>query len=168
MRSIVRQLGARGIPDKTIHSTIVNEYENREQVAKSDGFDVPRLNVQDCIDIITEITGPNPATIVIDAVDEVQPETRHELVHALQQIVRDSGSVVKVFLTSRDDNHILALLPDVSKVRITATGSRFDMELFVHHQVSLAVSSRRLLGGDVSSELQHDLSQVLLDGAGEM
>jgi hypothetical protein len=126
------------------------------------------LNLQDCIRLILNITGPDPATIVLDAIDEVQPKSRYELIEALQQIFRDSGSVVKIFVTSRDDDQVLSLLTNASTLRIDAGNNHADMESFVHDQVALAINNRRLLGGDVSSKLQADLSQALIDGAGEM
>lgn len=50
--------------------------------------------------------GPYPAAIVIDALDEVQEERRYELLDALKRITRESGSVVKVFTTSRDNSNV--------------------------------------------------------------
>jgi len=168
MRSIVRQLGVTSGAQKTIHSAIVNDYERREAEAKIEAFDVTRLSLQDCIRLILNITGSDPATIVLDAIDEVQPKSRYELVQALQQIVRDSGSVVKIFATSRDDDQVLSLLANASTLRIDAENNRADMESFVYDQVALAINNRRLLGGDVSGKLQADLSQALIDGTGEM
>jgi len=115
-----------------------------------------------------DITGSNPAAIVIDALDEVQEERRHALVDAFKSITRESGSVVKVFITSRDNSNVLALLADASKIRIHDGDNRADMELFVRHHVSLAIRSCRLLDGNVSSDLQEDLVQALLAGSGEM
>ena len=168
MRSIVRQLGVTSGAQKTIHSAVVNDYERREAEAKIEGFDVTRLSLQDCIRVVLNITGPDPATIVLDAIDEVQPKSRYELVKGLQQIIRDSGSVVKIFVTSRDDDQVLSLLTNAIMLRIDAENNRTDIESFVRDQVALAINSRRLLGGDVSRKLQADLSQALTDSAGEM
>ncbi|KAL8787748.1 MAG: hypothetical protein Q9213_002068 [Squamulea squamosa] len=168
MRSIVRQLGVSCGTQKTIHRAILNDYERRETEAKLAGFDLARLSLQDCIRLIIIITGADPATIVLDAIDEVQPKGRYELVEALQQVIRDSSSVVKIFATSRDDDQVLSLLTNASTLRIGAENQQADMESFVHDQIDRAIKSRRLLGGDVSSNLQADLSQALIDGAGEM
>ncbi|CAM1510988.1 Fc.00g085010.m01.CDS01 [Cosmosporella sp. VM-42] len=168
MRSITRQLGVTISAQKTIHSAIVNDYERREAEAKIEGFDVARLSLQDCIRMILSITGSDPVTIVIDAIDEVQPKSRYELVESLQQIVRDSASVVKIFVTSRDDDQVLSLLTNASALRIEAENNRQDMEGFVHDQVALAVNNRRLLTGNISSQLKADLSKALIEGAGEM
>ena len=168
LRSIVRQLAVSDRAQRTIHRSIVTEYERREAEAKLDGFDIPRLTTQDCLKLMLDITGPDPATIILDALDELHFQDRYDLIDALLQIVRDSGSVVKVFVTSRDDNQILALLSNAPRVRISAEDNQADIKSFVHNQVSLVINGRRLLSGDVSSNLRADLTQALIDGAGEM
>ena len=168
MRSIVRQLTLTSPTQKTVHEALLTEYERREAEAKIDGFHVPRLRIAECVKLILDVTGSNPAAIVIDALDEVQEDRRHELVDALKRITRESGSVVKVFITSRDNSNVLALLLYAPKIRIHDHDNRADMELFVRQQVALAIRGCKLLNGDVSGDLHEDLIQALLDGAGEM
>ena len=168
MRSILRQLTTDNGSKPTVHDRILIEYERREAEAKIDGFGIPRLRVHDCARLILDTTGANPATIVVDAVDEVPASRRHELLSALNQITKESASVVKVFVTSRDDSNIHALLPNALAVRIQSQNNREDMELFVRHEISLAVQHRKMLNGSVSDELREDLTQVLTAGAAEM
>ncbi|KAL8879663.1 MAG: hypothetical protein Q9198_002769, partial [Flavoplaca austrocitrina] len=168
MCSIVRQLGVASGARKTIHRAIVTEYEQREAEAQIEGFDVARLTLQDCIKLILHITESDPATIVLDAVDEVCPNSRYGLLESLQRIVRDSVNVVKILATSRDDDQILSLLTNAAKLRVEADYNRADMEIFVYDQVNLAIKHRQLLGGHVSSKLKADLSKALMDAAGEI
>jgi hypothetical protein len=168
MRSILRQLTINHGSKPKVHDRILREYERREAQAKTDGFDMPKLQVHECVRLILDTTGANPATIVVDAVDEIQASCRHELLSALTQITKESASVVKVFVTSRDDSNVYALLPNALTVRIQSQNSRKDMELFVRHEVSLAIQHRRMLNGSVSDGLREDLTQRLIAGAGEM
>ncbi|KAL9633768.1 MAG: hypothetical protein Q9204_003260 [Flavoplaca sp. TL-2023a] len=168
MRSIVRQLGVSGGAHKATHRAILNVYERRETEAKLSGFDVSKLNLHDCIKLILTITGTDLAIIVLDAIDEVQVKGRYELITALQQTIRDSSSVVKILVTSRNDNQVLGLLNHDPTLRIGADHQRADVQTFVHDQVTLAIKSNRLLGGNVSSQLRADLSQALIDSAGEI
>ena len=168
MRSIVRQLYLTRHTQRTIHEALLIEYERREVESKIDGLDIPRLRMGDCIRLILNLTSSNPATIVIDALDEVQRECRHELVIALQRIARESESVIKIFITSRDDSNILALLSNVPRIRIQTHNIEADMALFVHHRVTCAIESCNLLNGSVSSVLKEDLIKALIDGAEEM
>lgn len=168
MRSIVRQLTLTSRTQRLVHEAPLIEYGRREAEAEIDGFDLPRLRIGECVKLILNVTGSNPATIVVDALDEVQEERRHELVDALTHIARESGSVVKIFITSRDNNNVIAHLSDAPKIRIHDHDNRADMELFVRHHVTLAIQGRNLLDGNVSRDLQEDLIHALLDGAGEM
>jgi len=105
---------------------------------------------------------------VVDAVDEVQEDRRHELLDGLCQLTRESASVVKVFVTSRNNNNILALLPGALTIGIQRDDNKADMELFVRHHVTRAVKSRRLLNGIISDELEEYLIQMLCAKAEEM
>ncbi|KAL8992531.1 MAG: hypothetical protein Q9169_007030 [Polycauliona sp. 2 TL-2023] len=168
MRSIVRQLCFSGGAQKTIHPAVLRDYEQRESEAKLSGFDVSRLNVHDCVRLIVATTGADPAIVVIDAIDEVQPKGRYELFTALQQTVKDSSSIVKILVTSRNDDQVFCLLDDAPTLRIGLDHQRADVQAFVHDQIALAVKSNRLLGGTVSSQLRADLSQALINSAEEI
>ena len=168
MRSILRQLTITNRPSSTIQETILIEYERRQAMAKRDGFEIPRLQATECVSLILDTTAANPATIVVDAIDEIPSSSRHMLLSALAQVVRESLSVVKVLVTSRDDSNIHALLPDAVAVRIQKEHTRKDMDDFVHREVYSAIQDRRMLNGTVSADLQKDLESVLIAGAREM
>lgn len=147
MRCILRQLTVSHGSSSTVHERVLQEYERQQAVAKVDGFEIKRLQAAEGVRLVLDTTAANPATIVIDAVDEIQPSSRHVLISALIQIVRDSLSVVKVFLTSRDDSNIHALLSDAVAVRIQNEHTRKDMDEFVHQEVSSAIRDRRCSTG---------------------
>lgn len=75
---------------------------------------------------------------------------------------------MKVFVTSRDDSNIHALLPNALAVRIQKGHVNQDMNEFVHREVSMAIQNRRMLNGIVSESLKEALTSVLIAGAGEM
>jgi len=168
LRSILRQLTFGDGTSPTIHERVLREFNNRLAEAKIDGFELRRLQVLECVGLILDTTAANPATIVLDAVDEIESSRRHVLLSALTQITQESLSVVKVFVTSRDDSNIHALLPDALAVRIQTWHVNQDMDDFVHREVSLAIQNRRMLNGVVSDRLKQALTRVLIAGAGEM
>ena len=168
MRSILRQLTVSQGSSSTIHEHVLQEFERRQAAARVDGFEIEKLQAAECAKLILDTTAVNPATIVIDAVDEIESSFRHLLLSALIQIVQDSFSVVKVFVTSRDDSNIRALLSDAVALRITNKNTQRDMDDFVHQVVSSAIQRRRLLNGVVSDELKHELVGALIAAAGEM
>lgn len=168
LRSILRQLTVSHGSSPRVHETVLQEYERRQAVANVDGFGITKLQTADCLKLIIDTTVADPATIVIDAVDEIHPSSRHVLLSGLTQIVQDSLSIVKVFVTSRDDSNIHALLSDAVAVRIQNNRTRKDMDVFVSSEVSSAIQNRRLLNGVVSDSLRQELMNVLVAGAGEM
>ena len=168
LRSILRQLTITNGSSSTVQERILIEYERRQAMAKLDGFEVTRLQAAECVNLILDTTAANPATIVIDAVDEIPSSSRHILLSALTQVVQESSSVVKVLVTSRDDSNIHALLPDAVAVRVQYEHIRKDMKNFVHQEVYSAIQDRRMLNGTVSAEFQNDLESVLIAGAREM
>ncbi|GKZ48065.1 hypothetical protein AbraIFM66951_011816 [Aspergillus brasiliensis] len=168
MRTLVRQFA---VVDKTklrIHEAVSLEYERREAEAKLDGFDIPKLQCDECANLILGILGANPAVIIADGIDEIEEYRRHEFFDAINRIRDESASVVKVFLSSRDDSNIFAALPDAMTVHVQEVDTRPDMELYVRHCVSTAVSTRNLLNGCVPDGLQQQVISFLLDKAGEM
>ena len=168
LRSILRQLTVSNGSSSTIHERVLQEYERRQAVAKADGFEIARLQAAEGVRLILVTTEANPATIVLDAVDEIQSSLRHVVLSALIQIVQDSLSVVKVFMTSRDDSNIHALLPNAAAIRIQNKFTQTDIAEFVQRKLSSAIQDRRILNGIVSDSLKQDLMSALIAGAGEM
>lgn len=170
MRSLVRQLAVSAKPDLQIHHSVIIQYDILEAQAKIQGFDVKRLDMQDCTKLILEITIATPIIIIVDAVDEIDCACRHELLHALQSIVKDAPDLVKVFLTSRNDSQISALLNlgEPQTININTTDNREDMRAFVQNQISRAVHSGRLIHGNPGIEFEQQFASELLNKASEM
>jgi Cdc6-like AAA superfamily ATPase len=168
MRSIVRQLTLINPAQRLVYEALLIECGRRKVEAKIDGFDLSRLRVEECVKLILNVTSSNPAVIVVDALDEIQEDRRHELVDALKQIITKSESVIKILITTRDNSNVIALLSDASKLRIYDHDNRADMKLFVHHHVTLAIQGCNLLNENVSNDPQENLVHALLNGAKEM
>ena len=117
------------------------------------------------VGLIFKVLEDNPATIVIDALDECDPNTRHGLFETLDHIVRTSPNVVKIFLTSRNDGDIVCRLATTPNIYIGAQQNRADITRFIQAEVQRAISSRHLLNGNVSAELQQRVVGMLSQGA---
>lgn len=168
MRSIVRQLTVSAQPQRKVRDAVLSEYERRRAEAELDGFEAKTLQVKDCVRLILDVTNSDPVTIVLDAVDEVKEQDRYELLHALSRVVSSSNNVTKVLVTSRDNSHIHAILPDARKLRINKEGNRADVDCFVRAQINGVTEAKRLLNGRVPSSLCDELVEKLVEGAGEM
>ncbi len=168
MRSLTRQFAVADRENMKVHEQAFLEYSRREAEAKVDGFEMPKLRSGECAKLLLDLLGANPSVIIVDGVDEVEEHRRHELLNALIKLRDESTSVVKIFLSSRDNSNIFAGVPDALMLRVQDVDTRSDMEVYVRHCVSSAIETRNLLNGCVSAELREDLISFLLDRAGEM
>lgn len=164
--SVVRQLAFGRGSGREVHEIVVTDYERRQEEAELNGVDIPRLSISECMVLILDLTQLNPATIIIDAVDELQETHLYKLMQALNMIIRESASVVKILITCRD--HLIGRMPDGLKVRIQSSECRGDMVRFVRHLVTEAIRQQRLLRGEVANVLRDELIQTLVLGAKEM
>lgn len=109
MGALLRQLTS-SKPDLPVKEPVATEYEARRKKAAEDCSSLKKLTVQDCTRLIIELTQNYPATIILDALDECEENTRHELLEAFDDIISSSAEVVKVFVSSRDDIDIVSSL----------------------------------------------------------
>ena len=107
MGALLRQL-ASSKPDLPVKEPVAKEYEARRKKAREDCSALKKLTVQDCTRLIIDLTKNHPATIIVDALDECEESTRHELLEALDDIISNSAEIVKVFVCSRDDIDIVS------------------------------------------------------------
>lgn len=169
LRCLLRQLAVEDRSQHKLHAAVARQYDHREIQAKDDGLkDVTRLSVEECVELIVEIMETNPATIVVDAIDELTPSDQVELTKALQHIITRSRDVVKIFATSRDCFQISGLCFGATTVLIDAQSNSCDLKRVVESLVDAAIEDRTLLLGDVSGDLRTDLVGNLVASAGEM
>ncbi|ETS84809.1 hypothetical protein PFICI_02834 [Pestalotiopsis fici W106-1] len=185
MRSILRQLTIANASQSMVHDIILSDFERRSAQAKVDGMDLQKKTTKDCVNLILEVTLRDPVTILVDALDEVREPDRPALINALEEIVVKSSSIVKVFLTSRNNSQIFSLLrsrdtstevgslrqlanPHLKEIEVASDETLPDMKAYVARELTQAVKGRRLLKADPSSELWDLLHEKLILGAGEM
>ena len=107
MGALLRQLSSSS-PDRPINKPVAEEYSVRKRKADEDCFTLRKLTVQDCTRLILQITQDTPVTILLDALDECEESTHHQLLKALDEIISKSAQLVKVFVSSRDDIDIVS------------------------------------------------------------
>jgi hypothetical protein len=160
LRSIARQLS--GInEDLPVREPAMHKYEGQAKAA----FGTRRLTLDEAVQLILELLNDNPATIIIDALDECDPNRRHELFESLEEIVQKSVNIVKIFVSSRNDGDIICRLADSPNIYIDAQQNEEDIERFIFMEVEKAIYLKRILGGHVSQELKHVIIDTLNKGA---
>ena len=167
LRALLRQLT--GCDARlALRGTAGQEYRQRKEEAEYKGAQVLPLDIQETVAHILAITEADPATIILDALDEVDDLERVELFDALEQIVQESHNVVKIFISSRTDGDIVERYEQCTQIRVDHDRTLHDIYKFVEHKVSEAISSKKILRGKVSSTLRNDIVKKLSEGANGM
>lgn len=166
LRAIVKQLGVYQ-SGKLVSQAVITEYTRKQLDAEQDGLDIAPLSFQECSQLILSLTAQSSATIVIDGLDAVK-EGREELLDALHYVVESSSSVVKVFISSREDADIILSLQSAISVCVEPSQNSDDVSVVVNDKVSNAIAKKKLLRGEVSQYLRQHLMSVLIDGANGM
>ncbi|KAI9888993.1 MAG: hypothetical protein M1814_006051 [Vezdaea aestivalis] len=160
-RSLVRQLACLK-PSYPIMSPVLAKYASREE----SNFGFTDLSLDECVDLILELGKVYPSmALIIDALDECEPDTRLEILEKLDEILQDSTNLVKIFVSSREDSDLVCKLENSPNLYIEAVDNKEDIERFVKGEVERSIKSKKLLRGCISSELKDLTVTTLIDGA---
>ncbi|OCK81309.1 hypothetical protein K432DRAFT_295813, partial [Lepidopterella palustris CBS 459.81] len=134
-----------------------------------EGFEDQAWTTEDSTEVLIELTNVYPSiTIVVDALDEVNPMDRLELLDALNKIVRNSSNLVKLFISSRDSIDIVMHLSDSPNLYISATDNWKDIDAFaallIPHS-NQRLDAVKLLHGKLPDTLRNKIAKTLIDGA---
>lgn len=152
-------------PDQPIRKQVADEYTKRQKEADIDGGDPQNLSLDDSVQLILDFTETYPAMIVIDALDECDLVLRSSLIQALDEIVTRSTNLIKVFISSRDEQDIVFRLEHSPNVYINAADNGHDIGRFVHEKVEEAIHRGLLLHGNVTEALKSRIVSTLIRGA---
>lgn len=164
LRSILKQLSC-SKSDVPIKEPTVNAYREKKDEADEHGCDPEKLTVDECVQLTLKLLENDPAVIIIDALDECDPTRRHEILTALDTIIRRSANLVKVFVSSRDDNDIVCRLTNSPNVFIHATDNGEDIRRFVFTEVHQSLRDQKLLSGVISDRMRNRIINTLIEGA---
>ncbi|GIJ81561.1 hypothetical protein Asppvi_000060 [Aspergillus pseudoviridinutans] len=84
-------------------------------------------------------------TLVIDALDECDPDSRYKLIQALQSFLSESNKVVRIFIASRPDPKIEYQLESRPNVCIQADDNLNDIEKFLQEELDRLSKTAPLL-----------------------
>lgn len=161
LRSLVRQLTTGVLQSQKIHSAVLAAYEEKQKESDIHGFHIPQLCAKECEKMILYALEDNPATIVIDALDEMLDP--RELLEHLRCICDKSVNVLKILITSRNATDPLAQIPNLQHIRVTAADNKSDVTAFIDRRVS-GLAKR----GNWNIETKDNVARRLCSGAGEM
>jgi hypothetical protein len=141
LASIVRQLSS-AQPTDPLLDPIVKGYQRRE----AEGFASGPLRIEESYELIIRLVEYYPlTTIIIDALDECDPERRADLLETLERILHESTSLVKIFVSSRDDQDIVCHLREYPSLEIASWRNKDDIANFVRAETNSLIQKRKLL-----------------------
>ena len=109
MSTLLRQLVSSKL-DLSVKESIMQEYEACKKKAEEECSTLERLKIKDCIRLILKMINVETMILIIDAVDEIENTPRHELLAALNYIICEFKNVVKIFISSRDNDDTVSTL----------------------------------------------------------
>ena len=163
--SIARQLSSLQ-PGDPLLPPVVAAYTKREQ----EGFASGSLGIEESRALILQLVEHYQlTTIVIDALDECDPERQADLLETLEEILQESSSLVKIFVSSRDDQDIVLHLRDYPNLELSSDKNMDDITLFVAAETSTLIKRRKLLAFSSNKEhLKTEIIEQVTKGANGM
>jgi hypothetical protein len=162
LASIARQLSSLepGLPLLPSAVTAYQENMNQGLAAGPPGLPESR-------DLIVQLINSYPSvTIAIDAIDECNPDSRQDLLEALTFILQNTRSLVKVFVSSRDDQDIVRTLEDCPNLEIRSGRNSKDIDEFVKAETQAMIDKKQLLErSKKKEELQVKIIKKITEGA---
>ena len=133
-------------------------------------FDSRKCSTGELTDLIIQLIAYYPInTIILDALDECSRDDRCLLLDAIHDILTRSTSLVKIFLSSREEGDLTDELRDYPNLRISSTENSRDIEIFIRTETERLVTRGRLLRNSMAKEeIKNRIIEKLIKGANGM
>ena len=156
LSSLVRQLSTPRNNDAILRPTI-QMYNQKRQT----GFASGKLKLEESQAILAELFHIYPQiTLVVDALDECDRNTRSAFFKTLDTLVDGSPKPLKILVSSRRDRDIKHRFEDGPNLDIRAIDNRDDIAAFVNHEIA---TSEKFWQDEISSELKELICTTLVD-----
>ena len=163
LRTLIQQLAQTPSEDKLL-TPVLDVYKKREQKGQLSS----RLTLKGCQDLLAQLITVHPqTTICIDALDEVDPKLRLELLEALRHVVGRSKTLVKIFATTRMNIDILVQFEMFPRIELESDDNVDDINRFVKAKVQGIIERKQLILGNVPNALKDEICQVLWERSRE-
>ncbi|KAH7363777.1 hypothetical protein BKA65DRAFT_472146 [Rhexocercosporidium sp. MPI-PUGE-AT-0058] len=141
LASIARQLASL-TPSSAVLPPVIDLYEEMEGQGSASGT----LDIDESKELILALVNLYPVTtIIIDALDECCANERSVILNFIRMIVEESSSLVRIFISSREDGDIVFHLDRFPNMRISSGKNQVDIDAFVASETSLLVKPGYLL-----------------------
>lgn len=157
LSSFVRQLSA-SAGDAALPTCVADVYRSKQ----SNAFPSGSLTFEESSIILGQLADAlSTLTVVLDALDECEQDSRMQLVKLFSEQIARSSKPIKIFMSSRPDRDIKDRLKSEPNLEIDALSNHDDIAKYAKEQIeeNCPSSWQRSVGHD----LRDRIYQVLLD-----
>ncbi|KAL2796649.1 hypothetical protein BJX66DRAFT_134296 [Aspergillus keveii] len=110
------------------------------------GFAAERLTMDESQSLIIDLLALHPvATIIVDALDECDIGARGEILDVLTDILQHLSTLVKLFVSSRDDQDIVYQFKGYPYLELSSDKNSADIVHFVRSETDKLIARKLLL-----------------------
>lgn len=156
---MIKQLSLSTGPLSAIDDSVLSEYNDD----KISGFSKGPPNYEKCQQLLLQLINKRPISyIILDALDECEKADRIKLIILFKTLISRSSSLLKIFISSRNEEDIRLRLEDnVPYHYITPKDNKEDIAAFVTSSLDQRILDQILLGGRASATLRLDIETKL-------
>lgn len=132
----MRQLSTTARNPTSIQTELRKKCKEAQEKETNFRFDQCKEQILTLLDIYQK------TTLVIDAMDECDPQSRSELVNALKLFLKKSNKPVKIFISSRPDRELENLLETVPNVGIQASDNQEDIKRYIDMELNRLMTGK--------------------------
>ena len=152
--------------DYRVETFLLDRYAQKAQANNINDSLLPTLSLREAEEALLDCLENGHGTIVIDAIDELGRQQERDLINILERLVVESTNVVRIFITSRVSHCVDGGY--WRRCEVSKTDTAVDMKQFITVQIEQTIKSKRLLGGQIDSDLLEKISSTLLNNANGM
>ncbi|KAF4458312.1 hypothetical protein FALBO_14955 [Fusarium albosuccineum] len=161
LASIARQLSTPQ-PRGPLLKAAIDVYKRREEEAFASGplrLDESRKLILNLLEQHKDAS----MTIVIDALDECNSATRGDLMDTLEELLKASPCLLKIFVSSRTDQDIVYKLKNYPNMHLSSDRNSADIDLFVQSETQRLIDKGSLLRfstrkAEIRDKIIHELT----------
>ena len=135
----MRQLSTTARNPRSIQTKLRNTCKEAQEKGTHFRFDQCKKQILTSLDIYQK------TTLVIDAMDECDPQSRSELVNALKLFMKESKKPMKIFISSRPDRVLENELGSIPNVGIQASDNQEDIKKYIDMKLNGLIIGNKLL-----------------------
>ena len=130
---------------------------------RSESFKLDLLGYVKLITALCERSLRPVTYILVDALDECEVSAKHDILESLLHVMRESTGIVKLLISSREDDAVHSYLKAEPSLIVDAKENSHDIGLVIDAEIKRL--GRRLCGGHMSQNLRHEMMTFLNRGA---